>query len=393
MAEKENIEEGLTGDKIEEGLIVEDTKKLKIWRIIAVVLLIIVITLATLYALGIGWKEEKQEEPKEEEKPPTESILTLWKEDSKSKQELVSYIKKVTDKNGGKYIPPEDRIAVFDFDGTIFCETDTLYFDYLMFSYRVLNDTDYKGKATQEEIDAANIVISADIHHIPPNLQMAEANAYPHAFENMTYKQLEDYTKNYMKLDSVTFEGMKRGEEFFEPMVELIQYLQANDFQVYICSGGDRHIYRTVARSRLNIPEDHIKGTIASVAATGQKNRSDSTYEYKNDDELIVGGDFIYKNVRMNKVSLIKTEIGKQPVLSFGNSAGDYSMAAYVTSGKKYESRAFMICCDDLVRENGNEEEANKMKTKCGNTPNWVAVSMRDDWIRIFAEGVRKKGT
>ncbi len=104
-----------------------------------------------------------------------------------------------------------------------------------------------------------------------------------------------------------------------------------------------------------------------------------------------MGGEFKYKNVRMNKVSLIKTEIGKQPVLSFGNSAGDYSMAKYVTSHNKYDSRAFMILCDDLVREYGNEEEANKIKKKCDENANWVSVSMKNDWIKIYPDKVSKK--
>ena len=378
---------------MDEGLLVaEEKKKLLISRIIIIIFFIIIVTLAILYGLGVGWKEEKQEEQKEGgEKTPTESILTLWNDNSQSKQELISYIQKVTDKNSDKYIPPEDRIAIFDFDGTIFCETDTIYFDYFMFSYRVLNDTDYREKATPEEIKLAEEIATANIHDLPPHLQMAHARANPHVYENMTFDQLEEYTKKYMKVDSVGFKNMKRGEEFYEPMVEVIQYLQANDFQIYICSGGDRHIYRTVARSRLNIPESHVMGTIASVAASGQTNRSDSTYEYQDDDELIVGGEFKFKNVRMNKVSLIKTELGKKPVLGFGNSSGDYSMCKYVTGKNKYESRAFMICFDDLEREYGDEAKANKMKYKCGNTTNWVAVSMRDDWKSIYPEGVSKK--
>ena len=91
---------------------------------------------------------EKEETPQE---VPTESLLTLWKEGAESKKKLIEYMKTITDKNNPKYIPPESRIAVFDFDGTIFCETDTLYFDWLMYSYRILNDSSYKDKATEEQ--------------------------------------------------------------------------------------------------------------------------------------------------------------------------------------------------------------------------------------------------
>ena len=92
----------------------------------------------------------------------------------------------------------------------------------------------------------------------------------------------------------------------------------------------------------------------------------------------------------MNKVSVIAQEIGVQPVLSFGNSTGDASMAEYVTSGNEYPSLAFMLCCDDTVRENGNETKADKMKALCEEF-GWVSVSMKNDWKTIYGDGVTKK--
>lgn len=93
----------------------------------------------------------------------------------------------------------------------------------------------------------------------------------------------------------------------------------------------DWHIYRIVAKSSLNIPDSYALGTIDTVAVSGQPNRNDSHYEYKEDDILIVGGKFVFKNVRMNKFSLMKTGIGKKPVLSIGNRSGYYITASYVT--------------------------------------------------------------
>ena len=374
---------------MDENLLVqEERKKILIWRILFIVILIVLIIISILYGVGVGWKDKTNE--KEDKKDP-ESILTLWKSEADSRKKLVSYMKTITDKSNDKYIPPESRIAVFDFDGTIFCETDTLYFDWLMYSHRVLNDTDYSSKATEEEKQLGRDIAEADIHNLRSDLQMRHARSYPRAYENMTFEQLDKYTKNYMDLPALGFNGMKRGEAFYEPMVELIEYLQANDFQVYLCSGSDRYILRTVAKSRLNLPESQIMGTIATVVATGQNNRSDFSYEYKNEDDIIMGGEFKFKNVKMNKISLIKTEIGKKPVLSFGNSSGDYSMAKYVTSNNPYESLAFMVCCDDVVREYGNEAKANTMKDKCSKNKGWVPISMRDDWTSIYKPGVEKK--
>ena len=369
-------------DLVNENFVIrEDKKQLLIWRILFIVVCVILVVIVILYALGVGWKKRKGS---------YESLLSLWKDDSTAKKKLISYMKEITDSSSKKYIPPESRIATFDFDGTVFCETDTLYFDWLMYSYRVLDDPTYKANATEEEKQLGRDIRSANIHSLRKDLQMRHANAYPRAFLNMSFDDLDAYVKKYMQLDALGFDGMKRGEAFYEPMVQLIEYLQANEFRVYFCSGSDRHILRTVVKSRINLPDYQITGTIATVVASKQPNRSDFNYEYAKDDYLIMGGEFKFKNVKMNKISLIKTEIGKKPVLSFGNSNGDYSMARYITNNNQYESLAFMICCDDTEREYGNETKANAMKDKCAKE-NWVAVSMKNDWTRIYGEKVKKK--
>ena len=111
---------------------------------------------------------------------------------------------------------------------------------------------------------------------------------------------------------------------------------------------------------------------------------------FDDDDELILGGEFIVKNLKMNKVTVIAQEIGEQPVLSFGNSTGDSSMAEYTTSHNPYKSLAFMLCCDDTERENGNMEKADKMFSLCEEF-DWVPVSMKNDWTTIYGDGVTKK--
>ena len=111
---------------------------------------------------------------------------------------------------------------------------------------------------------------------------------------------------------------------------------------------------------------------------------------FDDDDQLVLGGVFLTKNLKMNKVSVIAQEIGVQPVLSFGNSTGDSSMAEYVITNNKYPSLAFMLCCDDTERENGNIEKADKMYSLCEEY-DWVPISMKNDWTTIYGEGVTKK--
>lgn len=188
-----------------------------------------------------------------------------------------------------------------------------------------------------------------------------------------------------------SYDGMKRGDGFYKPMVEVVEYLQQNDFTVYIVSGTDRFIVRGIVdNSPLDIPNRQIIGSDETLVAPDQGETDGLDYVYDDDDKLVLGGEFIVKNLKMNKVTVIAQEIGVQPVLSFGNSTGDSSMAEYVTSNNKYKSLAFMLCCDDTERENGNVEKAEKMVSLCEEF-DWVPISMKNDWTTVYGEGVTKK--
>ena len=174
-------------------------------------------------------------------------------------------------------------------------------------------------------------------------------------------------------------------------MVEVVEYLQLNGFTVYVVSGTDRFIVRGILWDNvLNIPNRQIIGSDEIIVSDNQNGADGLDYVFTEGDRLILGGQFIIKNLKMNKVSVIMQEIGQQPVLSFGNSTGDSSMAEYVTSDNKYPSLAFMLCCDDTARENGNEAKAQKMLDLCGEF-GWVPVSMKNDWTTVYGEGVTKK--
>jgi hypothetical protein len=183
---------------------------------------------------------------------------------------------------------------------------------------------------------------------------------------------------------------MTKGEAFYLPMVQIVDYLNANDFKVYIVSGTDRFIVRGLVDGVLDIPPSQLIGSDERLMATSQGDEDGLDYTYKEDDELILSGEFIIKNLKMNKVSVIQQEIGIQPVLSFGNSSGDSAMAQYVTSNNKYRSLAFMLCCDDTDRENGNVEKADKMYKIC-DEHDWIPISMKNDWTTIYGDAVTKK--
>ena len=188
-----------------------------------------------------------------------------------------------------------------------------------------------------------------------------------------------------------SYDGMLRGEGWYEPMLQVVDFLKANDFTVYIVSGTDRLIVRGIAdNSPLGLPNRQIIGSDETIVSGNQNGKDGLDYVFADGDQLVLGGDFLIKNLKMNKVSVIMQEIGQQPVLSFGNSTGDSSMAEYVTSGNKYKSLAFMLCCDDTVRENGSESKAQKMFDLCEEF-DWVPISMKNDWTTIYGDGVTRK--
>ena len=183
----------------------------------------------------------------------------------------------------------------------------------------------------------------------------------------------------------------RRFDGFYLPMVQLVKYLYDNDYTIYVVSGTDRFIVRGIIEdSMLDLPPRQIIGSDESIVADHQNKEDGLTYQYKLEDRVITGGDFLIKNLKMNKVSVIQQEIGVQPVLSFGNSSGDNSMANFVIDDNPYPSKAFMLCCDDLERENGNTEKADKMRKSCEEN-GWTAISMKDDWKTIYGDSVTKK--
>ncbi|MBO4915546.1 MAG: haloacid dehalogenase-like hydrolase, partial [Oscillospiraceae bacterium] len=320
------------------------------------------------------------------------ALLSSWVGDAEARNMLIEYMRVITDPNNEGYIPVEDRIAVFDLDGTLFCETDPGYFDHCLLYYRVMEDPDYKDKASDVEREVAERIgeyFKTGVY--PSDMDMAHGKAVASAFAGMTLKEFDDYVQAFKQHIMPSYDGMLRGEGWYEPMLQVVDFLNANDFTVYVVSGTDRLIVRGLVRnSPLNVPNRQIIGSDELLVASHQGDEDGLKYTFTDEDELILAGEFIIKNLKMNKVTAIVREVGQQPVLSFGNSTGDAAMAEYVTSSNPYPSLAFMLCCDDLMRENGNEAKAQKMYDLCAEF-GWVPVSMKNDWTTIYGYGVAKK--
>ncbi len=333
------------------------------------------------------------EESSSDQVATSDEALSYWTDDSKLKSELVSYIETITDESSPDFIPVVDRVAVFDLDGTLFCETDPTYFDYMLLVHRVFEDEDYKDKASDFERETAEKIVEQNETGASfEGLEVDHGKCIASSFSGMTLEEFNDYIQDVKNIDMPSYDGMKRGDGWYLPMIQVVDYLKANDFTVFVVSGTDRFIVRGIAyNSPLDIPNSQIIGSDERLIASNQDDIDGLQYVYSDSDQVILAGDFIVKNLKMNKVTVIAQEIGTQPVLSFGNSTGDSSMAKYVTSDNDYKSLAFMLCCDDTERENGNVEKADKMYSICEEN-GWIPVSMKNDWTTIYGDDVTYKG-
>ena len=348
---------------------------------IIIIIIIIILLISNIIFIILYLNSIKKTETKEENYTP----LPSWNNKSEAKKNLTEYIEKISKEN----IPKEDRIAVFDLDGTLFQETDLVYNDWKLYYHRVYNDSNYN--ATQKQKDIADSIDKAGKNGtMPEDLNIDIAETYMEIFKNMTLEEYDKYIKDFINKPSEGYDNLKRGDAFYKPMLELIEYLQRNDFNIYITSGTDRFQVRSVIESHINIPKSNIIGSDYLVISNNQGNLKGNEYEYNKNDSFIFNGTFLNKNLKTNKIIGIIKEIGKQPLLAFGNSGGDSSMANYVINNNKYSSLAFMVLCDDTERERGNNDKAKSMRETCEKN-NWIPISMKDDWKTIYGENVKKK--
>ncbi len=313
-----------------------------------------------------------------------------WNPDSESLRELVDFVSACTDESSPDYLEPEDRIATFDMDGTIISEKAPVYIDYCLTIYRVLDDPTYD--ASDEEIDSVRQIrehayTEGKSFH-PEGLKKADIIAM--AFAGMTPEEFRSYVVDFADNQAVVgFDGMTYGESFYKPMIEVIKYLKANDFEVWMVSACEREIVRALT-DRFDISPDHVIATDVQYVASGKADENADKYNMGQDEEIVLGTPRDAVGCEESgKPAAIAREIGKRPVLAFGNSSGDYSMLNYAESNPYHKGMGCLVVCDDTVREYGSSEKAAEYYSEIENE-GWTAFSMANDWATIYGEDVVK---
>ncbi len=317
-----------------------------------------------------------------------EGKFSYWTEGSVPLARLKGFVENVTNPKSSGFVPKADRVAVFDLDGTLVCETAPSYFEWMMYLHRVYADSAFrpteKQLATAEEIKKAVYA-----HSVPGEMMWTEAIAQNEVFAGMTPEAYRDYVVSFMEAPVEGMKNLKWGEAVYLPMAEVVGYLSANGFTTYIISGSERQVTRAYADGVLAFDRNHIIGSDIYTYASSQGDKEGWDYSFKPADDVLRGQMYV-KNLKMNKVSAIVREIGIKPILAFGNSSGDFSMFEYAVTKNRYPSMAFCVLADDVEREFGNPEKAAKMKASC-EPKHWVTISMKDDFKTIYGTGVAKQ--
>ncbi len=311
--------------------------------------------------------------------------LSLWNDHAPAKDSLEAFVRATTDSTSPDFIPVERRIAVFDWDGTLFLETAPTYFDWMLFEHRVLDDSTYKP--SKKQLKAARDGREKGIF---PGLSAERERMVAEAYKGMTLSEFEAYVRAFMQEPQPGFTGLKRGEAYYKPMVEVVKFLTSNGFTVYVSSGTERYTMRPVVVDGLGLPPKQIIGSDVVVVTSNQKGEDGLAYTFQNGDNLVLAGQSIIKNLQTNKVTALASEIGYQPVLAFGNSGTDASLLNYTISNNKYRAMGFMLLCDDFEREYGDEVKYKKMRV-ASKKYGWIPVSMKNDWKTIYGDGVKKE--
>ena len=369
--------------------------KKNIWKPIAIVALVIALIACAAVVYLMNRAPEKEivevevtpiptaEPTAEPAAEPTAEPLSLWADGYGAKQSLIDYVNAVTMEGSQDFIPVEDRIAVFDMDGTLTCETYYTYYDTMMFIEYCL--VDHPERVSDE--------LKAVAASIQPGYLADEtlARNFAKAYAGMTVEEFSEYVVEFGKKYTASFENMRYIDNVYLPMAELVEYLYNNGFEIWVISGTERTTTRAiVANSPISeyVRPEHVIGTDFEVKQRGHEDEpSNMDFKYENGDELVLTGGFIQKNLNANKSIYVEREIGQRPVLAFGNSGSDTSMMNYTIDERNpYLAQAYMVVADDNVREWGKQDWDQKSADYIAK--GYIPISMKSDFAVIYPDGV-----
>jgi phosphoserine phosphatase len=305
-------------------------------------------------------------------------FLPSWS-DGASKARIVDFVQSVTDPTSKQYVPPSERIAVFDNDGTLWTE-QPMYFQlaFILDRVKVLAPQHPEWR-TQEPFKSA---LAGDMAGVAAAGEhgLLEMMAATHA--GMTADEFRSIVADWLATARHPRFERPYTELTYAPMKELLAYLRANGFKTFIVSGGGIEFMRVFSEQVYGVPPEQVIGSSIRTK-----------YEVRDGKPTIVRlPEIEFIDDKAGKPVGINRYIGRRPILAFGNSDGDFEMLEYTTSAPG--PRLGLI----VHHDDGEREYAYDRKSSVGRLDRgldeaaqrgWVVVSMKSDWRAVYADSPR----
>jgi phosphoserine phosphatase len=304
--------------------------------------------------------------------------LPSWA-DTSTRAAIVEFVTAVCDADGNDHVPAEERIAVFDNDGTLWCEDPAVQGAFIMdrLASMATNDPPLRDEQPWKAAfdgDPAWLA-QAIVKHYDGDSSDVQVlmRGVLRAFADIT---VEDFQRSA----AAFFENARHPKHecsfldtAYVPMLELLDFLDANDFTCYLVTGGGRDFLRPVAQDLYGIPPERIIGSSSGL----EIRRHDGHVMLVRSAEIGIMDDGDAKPIQ------IWDRIGRRPILAAGNANGDMPMLEF-TEAAPHHSLCMLIGHDDGRREIDSSSGAERALA-AAEANGWTVVSMRNDWTRVFA--------
>ncbi len=308
--------------------------------------------------------------------------LSSWN-DGPSKEAILDFVRTTTDRSSPRFVPPEQRIATFDQDGTLWVE-HPMYTQVVYCLERV--PAVVKAKPELASAEPFKTVLSGNREAISRLSTDDLLKILAATLTGMSVDQFEVEVKQW--LSNARDPRWKRPytELIYLPMIEVLNYMRANRYKTYIVTGGGQDFVRVYSDKTYGIPCEQVVGTVGGTTFGYDK---EGRPFLTKDPKLLLNDD------NAGKPEGIHLMIGLRPFAAFGNSTGDRQMCEYTTAGDG-KRLAILILHDDATREYAYGPAQGLPESKVGTftqalydeakSNGWRIISMKNDWKQIFAE-------
>ena len=305
--------------------------------------------------------------------------LSLWNQ-TPTRQAILDFVAAVATPGSPDFVPPAERIAVFDNDGTLWCEKPMyIQMDFIL-RQMVARAASEPGLRTQQPWQAAweqdygwfGEAITNHYRGDDSALRVVMGGLLALS-EGQVVEAVEASAKAFVFNERHPTLGMTYRDCVYQPMIELLRYLEANAFTNFIVSGGGRDFMRGFAQDLYGVPRERVIGSTVA-------------YRYLPDESggaIVQRGDLDVVNDGPDKAVQIWSSTGRRPILAAGNSNGDLEMLAF-TGGSSLPALRLLVLHDDAQREFDYVAGAEKA-LEAAQTHGWTIISMQREWDTIFA--------